>query len=52
MLEIPRSDAIIHPRTMMVHPTNTPIANPAMVGKGWFECLALGAHGEGLVWVE
>mmetsp|Transcript_1292 Transcript_1292/g.2960 ORF Transcript_1292/g.2960 Transcript_1292/m.2960 type:complete len:280 (+) Transcript_1292:145-984(+) len=45
MLEIVSPNAIVHPRTMVVHSADTPIADTAMVGHGRFEGLTLPAHG-------
>ena len=45
VLEVVSPDAIVHPRTMVVHSADTPIADTAMVGHGRFEGLALPAHG-------
>lgn len=48
VLEIVSPDAIVHPRTMVVHAADTPVADPTMVRHGWFEGLALPAHGMGI----
>jgi hypothetical protein len=39
------SHTIVHPRTMMVHPTDTTITDTAMMTHGWFERLTLSTHG-------
>ena len=38
-----------YPGTVMVHPTNAPVAYSAMMAKGRFKCLTLTAHAERLV---
>ena len=48
MFEVPCADAIVHPRTVMIHPTDTSIANTTMMGTGRFEGLALATHGMGI----
>ena len=45
LTEIVSSHTIVHPRTMMIHPTDTTIADTAMMTHGWFECLTLSTHG-------
>jgi hypothetical protein len=44
MFQIVSPDAVVHPRTMVIHPTDTPVADTAMVRHGWFKGLALAAH--------
>jgi hypothetical protein len=45
MLEIARTDAIVHPRTVVVHAAYTAIANTTVMRAGWFKGLALSTHG-------
>lgn len=52
MLKIPRSYTIIHPRTVMVHPTDTPIAYPTVVRKRRLKGLTLRTHSERLVRIQ
>jgi hypothetical protein len=44
MFQIARTDTIVHPGAVMIHPTNASIADSAMMGEWWFECLTLGTH--------
>lgn len=46
MLHIPRPNAIVHPRTVMIHMGNATIANATMMTARWFVGLTLRAHGE------
>ena len=45
LTEIASSHTIVHPGTVMVHPTNTPIADSTMMRIGWFVRLTMTAHG-------
>mmetsp|Transcript_18284 Transcript_18284/g.42085 ORF Transcript_18284/g.42085 Transcript_18284/m.42085 type:complete len:139 (+) Transcript_18284:738-1154(+) len=45
VLEIVSPNAVVHPRTVVVHPADTSVADPAVMRHGWFEGLALAAHG-------
>jgi len=44
VLKICSTYAIIHPRTVMIHPADTPIAYPAMMTHWWLEGLTLPTH--------
>lgn len=46
MLHIPGPDAIVHPRTVMIHMRNAAIANATVMTARWFIGLTLGAHGQ------
>jgi len=44
VLEVGRTDAVVHPRTVVIHVRDTAVADPAVVGTWWLEGLALSAH--------
>jgi hypothetical protein len=46
MFQISRPNTVVHPRTMMIHSTDTTIANSTMMRMWWFEGLTLTAHGQ------
>ena len=45
LTQISSSNTIVHPWTMMIHPTHTPITYSTMMWKGRLECLTLTTHG-------
>ena len=45
MFDIPGTDAIVHPRTMMIHSTYAPSTYSTMVTSWWFVRLTYGTHG-------